>query len=563
MFLDLASYVGDNLSFYLDSQFNELSYETAVENINIERALRMAKVPILGAAPATVPVTIYIELPASVVNGVSSVDTSLFPIIHAGSVFAAKNGVEFILLEDIDFSKLKSDGTLLAARKIGQQTSTGVIQTYVFAQSGICVSGKETTQTVSLNDFVSFRKIALANPSVTDIVTVTDGNGNNYYQVDDLTHDVVYKNVLNTAYDNDIVPDALKVIPAPYRFTANVDLGSRRTTLVMGGGSADTLEDDIIPDPSEFALSLPYQQTFSRIAINPEKLLSTKTLGVCGIDTTLSITYRYGGGLDHNVDADDIKTAKSLKMFFPGNPQPAVAARIRGSIEVSNLINASGGDDAPSSADLKQLIPAMKNSQERIVTRQDLLARVYTIPSNFGRVFRAAIRSNPNNPLASQLFIVSRTPDLKLITCPDTLKTNLVKYLNPYRNISDAIDILDVQIINLTLLFEVVVDPSLNRSIVLQNILTKLQKQFDIKNFHIDQPLVLSEISNMIFSTSGVVTINKIEFKNIVGSQNNRQYSDAVFDVNSNIKQNVLIPSPGGIFEIRYPEFDIVGRAVS
>jgi hypothetical protein len=83
---------------------------------------------------------------------------------------------------------------------------------------------------------------------------------------------------------------------------------------------------------------------------------------------------------------------------------------------------------------------------------------VYAIPSNFGRVFRAAVRANPNNPLATQLYIISRDPAQQLIVSPDTLKQNLQKFLNPYRLISDAIDILDARIINLICQFDVVID---------------------------------------------------------------------------------------------------------
>ena len=113
--------------------------------------------------------------------------------------------------------------------------------------SGICVSGRETTESVTIgSDFVPFRRITLANANVTDIVSVVDGYGNTYYQVSDLTNDVVYKNVLNTAKDNDLVKDAIKIIPAPYRFTTQGDLATRKTTLIFGGGSADSLEDDVI-----------------------------------------------------------------------------------------------------------------------------------------------------------------------------------------------------------------------------------------------------------------------------------------------------------------------------
>jgi hypothetical protein len=248
-------------------------------------------------------------------------------------------------------------------------------------------------------------------------------------------------------------------------------------------------------------------------------------------------------------------------MFFPGNPSPAVAGAVRSSIEITNRIPAAGGEDAPAVDELKSLIPAVKNSQERIVTREDLLARVYTLPSNFGRVFRAAIRSNPNNPLATQLFIVSRDPQNKLIVSPDTLKQNLIKYLNPYRMISDAIDILDARIVNLTLNFEVLIDPTLNRSIVLQNILTKLQTTFNPKNFNIDQPLVISEINSTIFSIPGVVSINNVRFQNISGEVDNRIYSDVTYDVAANTRQGIIFPPGGGIFELRYPEINIIGRA--
>jgi hypothetical protein len=330
----------------------------------------------------------------------------------------------------------------------------------------------------------------------------------------------------------------------------------------MGGGSAATLQDDVFPDPSSFAISFPYAQTFSRLAVNPQQLLQTKTLGVYSVNTTLTVTYRYGGGLDHNVSVDNIRTPRTVNMFFPGNPQASIAARVRNSIECTNRIRASGGEDAPTADELTALIPSIKNSQERIVTREDLIARVYTIPANFGRVFRAAVRSNPNNPLATQLFIVSRAPDQTLITSPDTLKQNLVTYLNPYRMISDAIDILDAQIINLTISFSVVVDPSLNKSTVIQNILTKLQTTFNVTNYHIDQPLIVSDITNTIYSVLGIISLDQVLIKNITGTVNNRVYSDKTFDVVSNTTSGIIIPPPGGIFEVRYTDVDVIGKAI-
>lgn len=562
LLLDFAAYTGDNLSFYLDHQYGELNEDTAVENTNIERAIRRAGVPIVGSSPAIVPITMYVEIPAERVGNTYVPSTSLLPIVQAGSVFSADNGVEFILLEDVNLNKKKSDGKYSAEYRVGQKTSSGIPTTFIMVQSGLCISGKETTESISVGtDFVAFRRITLSNPHVSEITSVTDGYGNVYYKVEALSHDVVYRNVLNTAKDSQHVKDAIKVIPVPYRFLADVDLATRQTILTFGGGSANTLEDDVIPDPSDFAISFPYSRTFSRIPINPQQLLQTKTLGVAAVDTTLSITYRYGGGLNHNVPRNNIRTVKSLKIFFPNNPLASLAAQVKNSIEVSNLLDAAGGEDPPSADDLKALIPSIRNSQERIVSREDALARVYTLPSNFGRVFRAAIRSNPNNPLATQLFIVSRNADKKLIVAPDTLKQNLRTYLNPYRMISDAIDVLDARVINLSVSFEVLVDPALNRNVILTKILTKLQSTFDIKNFHIDQPIVISDITNTIFAVPGVVSVTNLKFNNISGKVNNRNYSDIVFDVQSNTHKGIVFPPPGGIFEVRFPEYDIVGQA--
>lgn len=564
LLLDFAAYVGDNMSFYLDHQYGELNYDTAVETTNIERSLKMAGVPIIGASPAIVPVTIYVQVPAERTQNVLGPAVSTIPVVKAGSVFTADNGVDFILVEDVDFNKKRSDGQYFAEIRVGETTSAGIPTSFILIASGLCVSGKETTESVSIGStFVPFRTITLSNPDVSEIISVNDGYGNVYYQVSALTHDVVYRNVLNTAKDNDIVKDSIKVIPAPFRYTADGDLASRKTIITLGGGNANTLEDDVIPDPSDFAIAFPYSRTFSRIPVNPQQLLQTKTLGVAAVNTTLSITYRYGGGLNHNVPVDSVKNVTTLKLFFPGNPTPATAASVKGTIEVTNKIPASGGEDAPTNDELTALIPSIRNSQERVVGREDLIARVYTLPSNFGRVFRAAIRSNPNNPLATQLFIISRDEDSKLITSPDTLKRNLRTYLNPYRLISDAIDILDAKIINLTLTFDVLIDPSLNRSVVLQSVLTKLQTTFNIKNFHIDQPIVISDITNTIFTVPGIVSINNCQFQNIVGTVANRNYSDNTFDVLANTRQGIIFPTPGSIFEVKYPEYDILGRITS
>lgn len=567
LFLDMAAYVGDNLSFYLDHLYGELNYETAVETSNIERSIINAGIPINGASPATVDLTFYLEIPVANI-GDSQPNPDLLPLIREGSVFQATNGTSFTLVDDLNFGYSENnDGNYVlhpeATKRIARTTAEGKPITYFVYMNAVCVSGNQRTETFNLGAFEAFRQITLTQSNVTDIVRVYDDFGNVYYEVGALSHDVVYRNVINTNKDTKLVKDGLRVVPAPYRFTKQTSLATRTTTLTFGGGNANSLEDDIIPDPSEFAIAFPYSKTISRVPVNPEKLLSTNTLGVAAADTTLTVVYRHGGGLSHNVPPGSINAISTLDIIFPRTPTTSEAVRVKNSVEVSNLSRAVGGEDALTAEELVALIPTVKNSQERIVTKEDLLARVYTMPANFGRVFRAAIVSNSNNPLATQLYVISRDTEQKLITSPDTLKKNIRTYLNSYRMISDAIDILDARIINLQLKFTIVLDPSLNKTAVLSAILASLQEKFDVKKLYIDQPIIMSDIVNTIFTNPGVISVDNVQFTNIAGFVNNRQYSNITHDIKSYTKRQLVFPPQGGIFEIKYPEVDIIAKVVT
>lgn len=563
LLLDFAAMTGDMNSFYLDHQFSELFADTAIEDDNLEHMIREAGVPIVGASPAVVSETFLIEVPSEQIGSTYSPRGDVLPIIHQDTSIASSNGTGFVLTEDIDFSEIKSNGSLKAVVSIGKTRSDNSPLTFVLKAEGICVSGKIATETFRISsNFVPFRSISLQQSDITEITSINDSLGNVYYEVQSLSQDVVFRRMDNLNEDNELVKEVLDLIPAPYRYTKSVNPSTRITTLQFGGGSADTLDDDIIPDPSEFALPLFGKKTFNTFTLDPNRLLSTRTLGVATTNTTLTITYRYGGGLKHNSIPNSITNITNLIMTFPKNPAASIASSVRGSVEATNVRRASGGDNAPSLEDLRSAIPAARNGQNRVVTKEDLIARIYTLPSNFGRIFRANIRPNPNNPVASQLFIISRDLDEKLISSPDSLKRNLRTYLNNLRLVSDAVDILDARVVNLKLEFEIVADPLFNRNIIIQNVITKLRGFLHIKNFQIDQPINLSDINNVIFNNPGVISVNNFTFKSLSGRIDNRDYSDIAIDVKSSTIKKLLIPPAGGIFEFRYLDFDIAGMAI-
>jgi hypothetical protein len=578
LLLDFAAYVGDVDSFYLDHMFHELNPETAREVANIENHLRQAGVDIVGASPAVVEQTFYVEIPAArdVLTGELVPSPVALPVVLAGSVVQSGNGTQFELVEDIDFSETNKAGKLVCNIAVGRTNANSEPTTFILSNppelnKGICISGFRTEESISVGSFEQFKRHTLGRENVTEIISVNDNLGNEYYQVGHLTQDSIFQAILNKNEDNELVKDSLAIVPAPYRFISEMQLNTRLTILTFGGGSAQSLDDDIVPDPSEFAIPLYGKRNFSRFTLNPNNLLRSTTLGVIAPNSLITVAFRHGGGLTHNVGPRTIRNISTLLMSFPGNPTAEVSQFIRASIDTVNQTESSGGEDAPSSDELKLRIPAVKAAQSRIASREDLLARIYTMPANFGRVFRASVRPSANNPLASNVFIISRNRNSQLIVSPDSLKKNLSTYLNKYRMSNDAIDILDARVINFVVYFSITAQPGLNKNLVKQNIISKLKTYFNIKNFEIDQPVYLNDIENIIFNTAGVATISDLRIENIYGQISSagdeknaaiRMYSDVQYDIKTNTENRILFTPPGGIFELRFPEFDIKGSII-
>ncbi len=560
MFLDMAAYVGDVMSFYLDHQFQELNIETAVERKNIERHVRSAGVTMSGASPAVCDVNFSVTVPAIYSEGEYIPDRKACPVIRKNTSVISTSAVEFLLTEDIDFSELNRFDELVARYRVRNTSTDGNPSYFTLTRAGTCVSGKIGEKKVNLGDtFVPFRKIIIPVANVTDILSIYDSEGNRYYEVDSLTQDTVFTSVINgDPNDQDLVPETLELIPAPYRYVKKYNLNTGKTTIQFGSGLAESLDDDVIPDPSKLSLPLYGKKTFSRFSIDPNSLLKTKTMGVSPYNTTITITYRHGGGLIHNVGTKSLRSVKNLSIRFPHNPEPQVASRTRSSVSVINPAPASGGSPPLKLNELKAAVPSFRNSQSRIVTKQDLLARVYTMPSNFGRVFRAGLGSNPNNPLASVVYIISQDAMGRLITSPDALKENLSKFLNEYRLVSDAVDILDASVVNVQVQIEILTDSSQNPERITRVIHNKIKKYFNVKNFQIDQPIVKSELMNLIINTPGVISLVDCKLLNISGDSTGRKYSKVSFNIASNTTKGVTFPPKGGIFELKHAKHDII-----
>jgi hypothetical protein len=211
--------------------------------------------------------------------------------------------------------------------------------------------------------------------------------------------------------------------------------------------------------------------------------------------------------------------------------------------------------------DLRSMIFAARNQQSRIVTQEDLISRIYTLPSTFGMVYRASVAKSTDNPLASRLYLIGKNSSDELTHTSDTLKKNLSTYLNDFRLVSDAVDILDATVINYKVNFSIICTPNSNKNVVVANVINALKDKLDRKYYQIDQPIIEAELINTIINVSGVLSLVNLTLTGLTGNILDRTYSDFSIDFQKSKLNGLYLGPQGSIFELKYPDSDIIGAA--
>lgn len=567
MFLDMAAYVGDSMSYYLDFQFNEMDLETAVDIKNIQKHLRSAGIKAKGATPSTALITISLLIPSRLnIFNEYEPNPDYLPVLRSGTTITSDSSISFELLEDLDFNEVNESGTYKYSFSINAEDldSNGNPKSFIVQREAIFVSGNTVEEEIEIDQlYVPFRTISLSNININEIISVEDSNGNQYYEVDNLTQDVVFKTSVNLEYDSNSTKDVLEIVPAARRFVVENDIQSGLTSLVFGSGDENDHQDTLMPAPEDISLNLFGKRTFTNYSIDTNNLLKTDTLGISPRDTILTIRYRTGGGIEHNVPARSIQNISSFTLDFNSEIPVTIRTQVRNSMTVINNEASSGGESPLTIDELRFIGINAKSLQSRIVSKEDLVARIYTMPSSLGRVFRAAAISNLDNPFSASLFIVSRDDKGDLVRASDTMKKNIKTFINRFRLVSDSIDILDAPVVNFMISYGIVVDKNKNKNSVIQTANTKISEFFSIENFQIGTPILKTDISRVLMSISGIVSIvpDSIKITNLSGVKSGNTYSDFIYLIDDNERNGIIYPPTGGIFEMKYPQYDIKGKA--
>lgn len=561
-FTELAAFIGDNLSFYIDKKFDETFTETAKRRANIFKHGKQLGFKAFGKSSATGTVTGFLKVPAKSVNGKLEPDLDFAGIVKKGAKLKSKVGKTYETLDDIDFSKVDINDPNFTT--VGDRDpTTSLPKTFVLKVEDIEIKAGETkTATFTVGGYEAFRKITLADDDVLEILSVKDSEGNDWFEVDFLAQDTIFISQTNTGADSADVPNVLKLKSVPFRFVSEYDVDTNRMSLIFGTGDAQNFDGELIPNLGDLSLPLFGKDAFTDFFLDPQNFLKTRTLGLSPTNTTLTVTYRFGGGADTDAGANEIDTVAE-KTFDVGDTSldQSTARDVGNSFSVLNEGAVQGGKDELSIDEIKQLIAAHHASQSRLVTPPDFIARSLSMPSKFGSVFRANARQSELNKNAVELIILSKNSAGHVSIAPGDLKTNLKRYLSRFRMTTDAIEILDGEIINIALDFSVLTDPDFTRSEILSNCLELLQEFFEIDKWQINQPINFTTIHQILASVPGVLSVISIDIINRAGNFEGRSYSTTPYSVRENIDNGILYCRENAIFEVKYPLRDLKGSA--
>ena len=472
------------------------------------------------------------------------------PVLRRGTTVTSRNGLSFILTENVNFADPKHPKVVARVND-----ATGAPTFYAVKAYGNVVSGALTTTRIRIGPYERFKKVILNNPDIAEIISVIDSEGNRYYEVDYLSQDIVYAEIANKNYRSDRVPSILKPVLVSRKFVIERD----RNFTYLQFGSGKEGDQNIVKNPQKVAIDLFGKDYVSDTTFDPTRLLQNENFGIVPENTTLIVSFRVTNPSNSNVPTGGI-TGVSSPVFDFDNQQalsPVTVATVRESLEVTNETAIIGTVTNPTIEDVKRRIYDVFPTQNRAVTQADYESLVYSMPAKFGSIKRCSIQKDPDSMKRNlNLYIISEGADEKLELSNQTLKNNVKTWLNNHRMINDTIDILDPYIINLGINFSIATAPSANKHSVLRIASQKLAALYS-DTFYIGEPFRISDVYQILKSTSGVLDVLKVDIINKAGAD----YAGNTIKINQNLSGDgsMLIAPKNAIFEIKFPSVDIKG----
>ena len=606
MFIEMAAYVGDVLSYYIDSSFRESLLAYAEEKRNIYNIAQSFGYKPKVTSPASTVLDVFQTIPA--LN--QEPDFRYALNVKAGSqAKSSATGTTFRTLEDCNFKFSSSYDPRIVTIF---ETDSGAPTKFLMKKKVKAESGTIVSEVFSFGTATKYSQVKLANNDVIEIISVTDSDNNTWYEVDSLARDTIFEDMENNSTNDptsvinrDTAPYILKLRKTSRRFTTYIDENDN-TILRFGAGISDNPDEEIIPNPDMVGSSLPGSPTYLTTAFDPSNFLKTKAFGLAPSNTTLTVKYAYGGGIDDNVNADDITELSSVSYEIQDDLlTTSLVNDAKGSVAVTNPKPATGGSAGQSIREVRESALGHFQAQQRAVTKEDYIIRAYSLPAKYGNVAKVHMVQDDQlnksaqtddlerkvtqedvdnertlksfqvgripNPLAMDMYTLGFDTRKKLTRLNQTVKENIKTYLSQYRLVTDAVNIKDAYVINIGVNFAILTKVGFNKNDVLLRCVSAVQDFFDIDRWQIGQPIVLSDIAYNISLVDGVSSVVAPKENNPMGlavAIENKykiedSYSGNFYDIESGVIEGVLYPAlDPSIFEVKFPGSDIKGRVV-
>ena len=620
MFIEMASYVGDVLSYYTDDTLKESLMLYAEDKENVLALAQYLGYKPKVSSPAITTLSIYQLVPAIGSGDTNRPDNDYYLRIKEGMIVSGRTDVKFRTTELVDFNDESGREITIYTK----DENTGEASLYLVKKQVNAISAILRTQSVDFGASQQFSKIDIADTDVIQIYDVKDSNGNKWYEVPYLAQEMVFVDYpISEQTDKDLVQfkdsvsNVLKLTKTSRRFVTKIN-SDNTTTLIFGGGNAAASDETLIPNFKNVGLGLKSSIDKLGASFDPANFLKTTTYGQAPSNTTITFSYLIGGGINSNVASGDLTTIDRIEFdddttAFNTNDL-RLYKQAKSSVAVSNDIPATGGRGEETIEEIRENALANFGSQNRAVTRKDYQVRALSLPAKYGGIAKAycapdgeldnnspsSILNNPdsleefaglvqslkdrnlteqeikdevgkfligkknnlsekNNPFAINLYVLGYDSNKNVTPLNKAVKQNLKTYLSEYRLLTDGVNLLDGFVINIGVDFEIRVYGGYNKREVLTKCITELQNYFNIDNWTFNMPINISEIELLIAGIEGVQSVPKCDIVNkCLGN-----YSKNSYNISSATKGKMVYPSlDPSVFEVKYPNKDIKGRVV-
>ena len=573
MFMEMAAYIGDVLSFYQDNQINEtfVQYANNINNL-YELAYVMGYKPkVTGVATTTLD--FYQTVPAKT-SGVEVYQPDYrYALLIGQNAQVGSNSlsaVNFLTEDPIDFTISSStDPTTATVYEVdGSNNPTK----YLLKKSRLAISSTVNTTTIDAGSSPQeFFTTTIDAENLVGILDITDADGNIWYEVPYLAEEMVFDSVKNTNPNDPNnfqnagdTPYLLQLRQTQRRFaTRFLDSGSLQ--IQFGAGTTLAVDEEVTPNTDNVGLGLPFEKDKLTTAYSPTNFIFTNTYGIAPTGI-LTVRYLTGGGVNANVPANNLTVLKNVNrtfVNFSGADLGGLYQDSFDSLAVVNPIAASGGRGGDSLEEMKQNIISNFNTQYRAVTPNDYTVRALSLPSRYGKlakVYTEKAKAGSNSGANIDMYVLAFNSNGNLTNANNALKQNLSTYLSQFRTVGDSIAIKDAFVINIGVEFEIITLPNYNNSQVLRNCILELQRYFNILNWQINEPIIYRDLTVLLDKIDGVQTVKTFKITNKADGS----YSQYSYDVEGATINGVLYPSIDPmIFEVKFPNSDITGKIVN